>query len=57
MVCLYLQWTAVVLMLESQVVEMSEDLLLFEVFVMSVTAVAGLHSPQGFPMVLLGTKI
>jgi hypothetical protein len=34
----------VVLLLESQVVEMSEDLLLVEVFVLSVIAVAGLHS-------------
>jgi hypothetical protein len=46
----------VVLLMESLVVEMSEDLLLAEVFVLSVIVVVGLHLPQDFLMVLLGTK-
>ena len=42
--------------MESLVVVISEDSLLVEVLVLSVTAVVELDLLQDFPMVLLGTK-
>ena len=56
MVCWYLWWIDEVLLMESLVVVISEDLLLVEVLVLSVTAVVELHLLQDFPMVLLGIK-
>jgi hypothetical protein len=56
MVCWYLWWIDEVLLMESLVVVMSEDLLLVEVLDLSVTVVVELDLLQDFPMVLLGTK-
>jgi len=57
MVCWYLWWIDEVLLMESLVVVMPEDLLLVEVLDLSVTVVVELDLLQDFPMVLLGTKI
>jgi hypothetical protein len=57
MVCWYLWWTDEVLLMESLVVVVPEDLLLVEVLDLSVTVVVELDLLQDFPMVLLGTKI
>jgi len=51
-----LWWTDVVLLMESLVVVMAEDLLLVEVLGLSVTVVVELDLLQDFPMVLLGTR-
>jgi hypothetical protein len=56
MACWYLWWIDEVLLMESLVVVMNEDLLLVEVLDLSVTAVVELDLLQDFPMVLLGTK-
>jgi hypothetical protein len=56
MVCWYLWWIDELLLMESLVVVMTEDLLLVEVLDLSVTAVVELDLLQDFPMVLLGTK-
>jgi hypothetical protein len=56
MVYWYLWWTDVVLLMESLVVVMAENLLLVEVLDLSVMVVVELDLLQDFPMVLLGIR-